>query len=217
MDSSNFSPLSPRYTPSLGRNTSNPTHRPEQMPPDVGVRPVNVNPSVWRDVLFAAAAMGNVDIVRSVLAAGLASPDSSNPDSGDTALMHAAQYGKADMVKYLLDARATVDQTNNDCLTALGLARIAGQSQAVHILEQNGAFSLFSCDTTRQCTPEQQMRINQAERALYSIRYRSTGATRPAFMSPATSDGQDRKGLAPAERHGDGISSRMPEHATQAQ
>lgn len=182
MDSTRSSTLFPRHTLSVDENTSSQTHRPTQMPPDVGVRPVNANKAFWRDVLFAASAMGNVDIVRSVLAADLASPHSSDPHSGDTALMHAAQHGKAAMVQYLLDAQATVDQTNNDGLTALGLATIARQSQVISTLSRNDAITLSSYDNTRQYTFEQQLRINQAEQALYEVGGRGVRAGQPALM-----------------------------------
>lgn len=215
MDATNPSSLSSRHALSVGGNTGSQTHRPAPMPPSVGVRPVNVNQSAWRDVLFAAAAMGNAGIVASVLAASPASPDSSDPDTGDTALMHAAQHEQAGMVQHLLDARATVDQTNHDCLTALGLARIAGQSQVADILNRNGAFSVFSCDTTRQYTPEQQMRINRAARAIDMTAYRGVSATQPGFTPQAASDTHHMNGIAPAGRHGDGKTSRMPEQARQ--
>jgi ankyrin repeat protein len=186
------------------------------MPPDVGVRPAKANKAFWRKVLFAAADIGDDGIVGSVLAAGLASPDSSDPRSGDTALMHAAQHGNADMVQYLLDARATADQANNDCLTALGVATIAGQSQVVSTLMKNGFFPLSSRDHNRQYTLEQELRIQQADLALDNALRRDKGATKPAFVPRTTSDTHDMNGPELAERQGGGKTSRVQEQARQA-
>lgn len=216
MDSTRPSTVSPRHTLSGDGDTSSQTHALTQMPPDVGVRPVNANTAFWRDVLFAGAAIGDVGIVGSVLAAGLASPDSSDPHSGDTALLHAAQHGKAAMVQYLLDARATADHTNNDCLTAMGLATIAGQSQVVSTLERNGRCCLSSRDGNRQYTFEQELRIQQAEVALHNAMRKNQNATKPAFVPPPTSDMHDTNDTAPAERHGEGETGRTPQQASQA-
>jgi len=213
MDSTCPSTLSPRHTPSGDGNTSSQTDRARQMPPDVGVRPVNADKAFWRDVLFAAAAIGDVGIVGGVLAAGLASPDSSDPHSGDTALLHAAQHGKAAVVQYLLDARATADHTNNNCLTALGLATIAGQSLVVSTLERTGRDCLYSRDCNRQYTFEQELRIQQAVVALNNVSRRNPSATEPAFVPRPTSDTHDTE---LAEQHGDGETSRIQQQARQA-
>lgn len=216
MDSTRPSTVSPRHTLSGDGDTSSQTHALTQMPPDVGVRPVNANTAFWRDVLLAGAAIGDVGIVGSVLSAGLASPDSSDPHSGDTALLHAAQHGKAAMVQYLLDARATADHTNNDCLTAMGLATIAGQSQVVSTLERNGRCCLSSRDGNRQYTFEQELRIQQEEVALHNAMRKNQNATKPAFVQPPASNMHDTNDTAPAERHGEGETSRTPQQASQA-
>nr|WP_217344986.1 ankyrin repeat domain-containing protein [Noviherbaspirillum sp. L7-7A]MBV0879195.1 ankyrin repeat domain-containing protein [Noviherbaspirillum sp. L7-7A] len=182
MDATTPSSLSPRHVQTASEVNNHQTRQSGQMPPGPGVRPVNVDRALWRDVLFAASDMGNIDIVRGVLDAGLASADSTDPESGDTALMHAAQYGRADVAQHLLDARANVDQVNNDCLTALGVAEIAGESKAIDILRRNNAYTLFSLDNTRQYTPEQLERIHRADRALYDEQGGRLRATRPTLM-----------------------------------
>lgn len=185
MDSINSSTLSPRNTQTVSGNTS---RRPAQMPPGIGVRPVNVDQAFWRDVLFGASAIGNVAIVKGVLDAGLAGPDSSDPISGDTAMMHAAQHGQADTVRYLLAARATADQINGNCLTALGLATIARQSNITDVLARDLGYTLSNVDYSRQYTPDQQERIYQAEQALCDAEGRGMTATRPTFMPPEASN-----------------------------
>lgn len=212
MDSTRPSTVSPRHALSVDGNSSNQPHRPTQEPPEIGVRPVNANKAFWRDVLFAAA-MGDIGIVGSVLAADLANPDSSDPHNGDTALLHAAQHGKAAMVQYLLDARATADHTNNDCLTALGLATIAGQSHVISTLKRNGHDCLASRDWKRQYTFEQELRIQQSEMALHNVSRRNPSAIQPAFVSRPTSDTHDTEPTAP---HGDAEISRTSQQARQA-
>lgn len=141
--------------------------------------------------------MGNAAIVTGVFAADLASPDSRDPDSGDTALLHAAQPGQADMVQQLLDARATVDHTNRAGLTALGLAAIAGHGNVAATLGRNDAFRLFSHASSPLDNPGQLLRYNQTERALEVAHGKDARATQPAFAAlatAATTDGQASPG-----------------------
>lgn len=116
------------------------------------------------------------------------------------------------MVQFLLDAKATADQTNNACLTAVGLAKIAGQSQVVSTLERNGHSCLFSRDLNRQYTFEQELRIQQTDLALANAYRRNQSATKPTLAPHPSSDTHDTD---TAERHGDGQASQTPQQARQ--
>ena len=73
--------------------------------------------------LLAAAAAGNVDIVRTILDRGV-SPDTRD-QAGNTALMFAAFRGRLEVVRLLLERNADVSAVNADGRTAVSLAREA--------------------------------------------------------------------------------------------
>jgi len=67
--------------------------------------------------LMQAAKEGNVEKVKSLLAAGI--PTDSRDTSGGTALMRASVEGRLEVVKLLLDKGADVNAKDNEGLTAL--------------------------------------------------------------------------------------------------
>jgi glucose/arabinose dehydrogenase len=73
--------------------------------------------------LLAAAAGGNVDIVKTILARGV-SPDTRD-QAGNTALMLAASRGRLEVVRLLLERNADVSAVNADGRTAVSLAQEA--------------------------------------------------------------------------------------------
>jgi glucose/arabinose dehydrogenase len=75
------------------------------------------------ETLLAAAAAGNVDLVRTILDRGV-SPDTRD-QAGNTALMLAAFRGRLEVVRLLLERDADVTAVNADGRTAVSLAREA--------------------------------------------------------------------------------------------
>jgi glucose/arabinose dehydrogenase len=73
--------------------------------------------------LLAAAAAGNVDIVKTILDRGV-SPDTRD-QAGNTALMLAASRGRLEVVRLLLERNADVSAVNADGRTAVSLAQEA--------------------------------------------------------------------------------------------
>jgi ankyrin repeat protein len=88
------------------------------------------------DALVAAAAEGHSEVVRALVAAGVA-PDAGLP--AWSALMHAARNGKLRAAQALLDAGADPRAVSDTGKTALGLAREHGRSELVALLEARGA------------------------------------------------------------------------------
>ena len=95
------------------------------------------NPPVWYEtpVLVIAAAKGQVEIVRELIAAG------ANVDRGfDELPLHtAAQKGHLEVVHLLLDAGANVEGYEEDYWTALMSASLAGHLDIVRLLVERGA------------------------------------------------------------------------------
>jgi uncharacterized protein len=58
---------------------------------------------------------------------------------GQTGLMVAAHLGRADVVRFLANHRATLDRTAKFGLSALMLAVVAGHADVVHVLVDAGA------------------------------------------------------------------------------
>lgn len=91
--------------------------------------------------LGVAASRGNADVVRVLLEHG-ADPDVADP-TGFTPLVHAASQGHADVVRVLLDAGAHTDVVSMSG-TALDVARSAGNTEVVRLLEADEAASAGS-------------------------------------------------------------------------
>lgn len=89
--------------------------------------------------IWAATATGNVEAVRSQLAAG-GDANQRHPDSGATPLSIAGLFGHAEIAKLLLDAGADVDARNyNDGSTPLHAAAFLGRTDLVRLLLEHGA------------------------------------------------------------------------------
>ncbi len=90
------------------------------------------------EALFRAAAEGNADTVRELLAAP--NVDINGLDENwNTPLMIAAQNGHDDVVRALLIARANINARNNQGKTALVLAAEGGHDESVRLLKDAGA------------------------------------------------------------------------------
>ncbi len=94
--------------------------------------------SAETDALLRAAAAGNADTVRSLLA----SPNidvNGVDDNGNTPLIQAARLGHDEVVAALLAAKADVKTRNKEGKTALMLAAEGGHDGTVRVLTQAGA------------------------------------------------------------------------------
>lgn len=91
------------------------------------------------DNIWLAAATGNVDAVRKLLAGGF-DVNKRDPDSGITLLSMAAIAGNAEVAQLLLDAGADVNGRNyQNGSTALHAAAFVGQADMVALLLEHGA------------------------------------------------------------------------------
>lgn len=101
------------------------------------------------DSLAAAAGLGRLDDATRLLPA-------STPDSRRRALALAAQHGRVDIVRLLLDAGEDADRYNPEGMhahsTPLHQAALAGRSEIVRLLVERGA-RLDIKDTIYQSTP----------------------------------------------------------------
>ena len=82
--------------------------------------------------LLAAAAAGNVDLVRTILDRGV--PPDTRDQAGNTALMLAAFRGRLEVVRLLLERNADVAAVNADGWTAVSLAQEAQYPAIVALL-----------------------------------------------------------------------------------
>lgn len=98
---------------------------------------VNVRRADGSTALMYAVALGNADIVRSLLNKG-ADANTSNKN-GFTVLMFAASKGNLELVKALLDKRAKVDAQDKGRMTALLIAEEQGHADVVQALIEKGA------------------------------------------------------------------------------
>lgn len=89
------------------------------------------------NALMYAVALGDADLVRTVLAKG-ADPNTSNK-TGFTVLMFAASKGSAEVVKALLEKGANIDAEDKGKMTALLIAEKEGHPDVVQVLVDNGA------------------------------------------------------------------------------
>jgi len=87
--------------------------------------------------LHAAAAMGNLERIKSCIAKGM---DSNARDAnGDSPLMYAVYGGQLEVVRYLLDHGADVNRRNSDGRTALHMAAYGGHADMLELLLARGA------------------------------------------------------------------------------
>jgi ankyrin repeat protein len=90
------------------------------------------------DALFRAAAAGNADTVRSLLASQNVDVNAVD-EHGNTPLIEAARFGHDEVVTALLIAKANVNARNDEGKTALMLAAEGGHDETVRVLTQAAA------------------------------------------------------------------------------
>lgn len=88
--------------------------------------------------LTDAAVLGNVEAVRRHIAAGT-DLNERNPESGSTALIAAASYGKNATASLLIEANADLEVKNNEGSTALHTAAFLCRTEIVKALLAKGA------------------------------------------------------------------------------
>ena len=90
------------------------------------------------DALFRAAAAGNADTVRALLASPGVDVNAVD-EHGNTPLIEAARFGHDQVVTALLIAKANVNARNDQGKTALMLAAEGGHDETVRVLSQAGS------------------------------------------------------------------------------
>jgi uncharacterized protein len=90
------------------------------------------------DALLRAAAVGNADSVKTLLASPNVDVNGVD-DTGNTPLIIAARLGHDDVVQALLIAKADASKKNSEGKTALMLASEGGHEESVALLTQAGA------------------------------------------------------------------------------
>lgn len=110
--------------------------------------------------LQAAIVAGNLEIVKQHIKAGT---DINMKDqmSGSTPLITASTFGKTDIVKALIDAKAELDIKNNEGSTALHAAAFFGRAEIVQILVDAGADK--SLKNNYKATPLQSVEVPFSE------------------------------------------------------
>ena len=93
--------------------------------------------SAETDALLRAAAAGNADSVRTLVASPNVDVNGVG-ENGDTPLIEAARLGHDDVVRVLLIAKADPNIKNKDGKTALQLASEGGHEESVALLTQAG-------------------------------------------------------------------------------
>jgi ankyrin repeat protein len=92
------------------------------------------------DALLRAAAAGNADSVRTLVASPNVDVNGVG-ETGDTPLIEAARLGHDDVVRILLLAKADPNLKSKDGKTALQLASEGGHEESVALLTQAGTTS----------------------------------------------------------------------------
>ena len=90
------------------------------------------------DALFHAAAAGDADTVRELVASPNVDINALDED-GNTPLMQAAREGHDQVVEALIIAKANINARNRQGKTALALAADGGHDETVRVLVQAGA------------------------------------------------------------------------------
>ena len=90
------------------------------------------------DALFHAAAAGDADTVRELVASPNVDINALDED-WNTPLMQAAREGHDQVVEALIIARANINARNRQVKTALALAADGGHDETVRVLVQAGA------------------------------------------------------------------------------
>jgi ankyrin repeat protein len=88
--------------------------------------------------IWTAAASGNSSAIKQHVASGT-DIDAQDPAGGSSALIVAALYGQAEVVKILVENGASLDFKNNDGSTALHVAAFFCHPEIVKILLDQGA------------------------------------------------------------------------------
>ncbi len=90
--------------------------------------------------LFCAAEEGHLNVVKYLLSqGGLQEKQERKNPHGETALMRAARFGYADIVKVLLEHGASATAKNRDGETAADVARKKEHEDVLAVVEQHGA------------------------------------------------------------------------------
>lgn len=96
-----------------------------------------MSPSLWADEIHEAAKQGNLEKVRSLVAADPALV-AAKDKGGETPLHWAAYSGNVDVVRFLLDKGAEVDAKNVRGLTPLAFTAVQGRIEAAGLLIERG-------------------------------------------------------------------------------
>jgi len=97
-----------------------------------------LGPALWADEIHEAAKRGDLEKVRSLVAADPALV-AAQDRGGETPLHWAAFSGNLDLVRFLLDKGAEVDVKTNRGLTPLAFITAQGRTQAAGLLIERGA------------------------------------------------------------------------------
>ena len=92
-----------------------------------------------KNILIEAASHGHPDICRWLVNEKGTDVNAKEEDNGETALMYAALNGNSDIVAFLVEAGADVNETTKDGYTALMTATIGGHFDVVRFLTEHGA------------------------------------------------------------------------------
>ena len=89
--------------------------------------------------LHTAAAIGRIEFISLILKHAPSLLNKPNRVNGNTAVHYAASKGRMEALKFLIDARADINQRNRLRQTALHRPSIAGKTQVVSLLLESGA------------------------------------------------------------------------------
>ena len=92
-----------------------------------------------KNILIEAASHGHPDICRWLVNEKRADVNAKEEDNGETALMYAALSGNSDIVTFLVEAGADVNETTKDGWTALMTGAMSGVFDVVRFLTEHGA------------------------------------------------------------------------------
>jgi ankyrin repeat protein len=110
------------------------------------------------DVIVHAAALGDLDTVKTFLAYGV-SPDARS-QSGSTALLGATVQGDTKVVEYLISAGADINATNGVGQSALQIAIAEQRDDVARVLRAHGAVTPQQKEQTGKSLIDEQMTRN---------------------------------------------------------